>query len=373
MNFIYTVDPNAEEPLMLINKHIGFDEQDGMGIMGDQFQMELLTLDSLNKRLVNVWINCEGGSVMEGQKIYSAIMNSKCKVDTYNMGIAASIAAVIFQAGRTRYMADYARLMYHNPYGGSDRKTLDELRGSIAKMISGRVGKSDAEVLDIMNRTTWINGEDAKASGFCDEIKLTEEANRGRLRKVSNDLFYKESSEVFNKQVQEKSQLKIFNHKPTMNKVTNKLSLVEGANEEQILNAIELLEVNAREAVEAKNSLVAELETAKAQAEEAATKYESLKADFDKIENEKKVQEEINVKNSAEAMVKTFVNKIGDKAEAIEKWVNLAVKDMEGTKTILEDLPLNKVAPKEKDKGEATAPYNMAARLLEIQNKNSKS
>jgi ATP-dependent protease ClpP protease subunit len=36
------------------------------------------------------------------------------------MGLAASIAAVIFQAGRKRVMADYAKLMYHNPSGGAN-------------------------------------------------------------------------------------------------------------------------------------------------------------------------------------------------------------------------------------------------------------
>ena len=32
MEFIYTVDPNSETPIMLINKHIGFDSELGMGV-----------------------------------------------------------------------------------------------------------------------------------------------------------------------------------------------------------------------------------------------------------------------------------------------------------------------------------------------------
>jgi ATP-dependent protease ClpP protease subunit len=63
VNWNYTIDPNAETPIMLINKHIGYDEQAGPGIMGDQFQMELLTLDAMGKRNIHVWINSEGGSV----------------------------------------------------------------------------------------------------------------------------------------------------------------------------------------------------------------------------------------------------------------------------------------------------------------------
>ena len=35
---------------MLINSHIGFDEEDGMGIDGNIFQKELLYLDTLGKK-----------------------------------------------------------------------------------------------------------------------------------------------------------------------------------------------------------------------------------------------------------------------------------------------------------------------------------
>ena len=41
MDYVYTIDPNVAEPIMLINKHIGYDEEDGMGIDGAIFQKEL--------------------------------------------------------------------------------------------------------------------------------------------------------------------------------------------------------------------------------------------------------------------------------------------------------------------------------------------
>ena len=59
---------------MLINTHIGFDETDGMGVDGAQFQRELLYLDSLGKKRIQVWINSIGGSVMEGYNIELAIL-----------------------------------------------------------------------------------------------------------------------------------------------------------------------------------------------------------------------------------------------------------------------------------------------------------
>ena len=118
--FQYVVNPDSDEPIMLIDKHIGFDEKDGQGIDGAIFCRELIELDSLNKKSIKVWINSEGGIVMDGYNIYNAILKTKTKVDTVCVGIAASISAVIFQAGRNRIMNEYALLMYHNPYGGND-------------------------------------------------------------------------------------------------------------------------------------------------------------------------------------------------------------------------------------------------------------
>ncbi len=91
-NFIYTIDVESDEPIMLINKHIGNDDQLGQGIDGSIFQAELLRLDTMGKKRIQVWISSEGGIVMDGYKIYNAILKSKTKVDTYNVGICASIA-----------------------------------------------------------------------------------------------------------------------------------------------------------------------------------------------------------------------------------------------------------------------------------------
>src|SRR5580693_4406944 len=138
---MYCTDTSAEEPIMLINKHIGFDEKDGQGIDGSLFQAELLALDRIGKKRIQVWINSPGGTVMDGYNIYNAILKSDTKVDTYCVGICASIAAVIFQAGRKRIMADYGLLMYHNPYGGTGGDELDAMRNSICTMIAVSTGK----------------------------------------------------------------------------------------------------------------------------------------------------------------------------------------------------------------------------------------
>ena len=95
MYFLYTIDEWADEPVMLINKHIGLDAEEGMGIMGDQFQEELLALDSGRygvKQCIKVYINSAGGRIGDGMNIYSAIVKSTTPVDTYCVGMVASTA-----------------------------------------------------------------------------------------------------------------------------------------------------------------------------------------------------------------------------------------------------------------------------------------
>ena len=66
MDFIYTQNSDSDEPILLIDGHIGFDEEDGQGVDGGQVLRELLYLDTLNKKRIQVWINSPGGVVMDG-------------------------------------------------------------------------------------------------------------------------------------------------------------------------------------------------------------------------------------------------------------------------------------------------------------------
>jgi len=62
---------------------------------------------------VNVFITSPGGSVFAGMEIANAIRASKAQVNTIIAGLAASIAAVIWLAGKKRYVLPYSLLMIH--------------------------------------------------------------------------------------------------------------------------------------------------------------------------------------------------------------------------------------------------------------------
>jgi ATP-dependent protease ClpP protease subunit len=372
MNFMYTVNPYSDEPIMLINKHIGTSEEDGVGIMGDQFQSELLTLDSMGKRLVNVWITSEGGSVLEGEKIYAAILNSKAKVDTYCMGLCASTAAWIFQAGRKRVMSDYGKLMFHNPYGGGGQ-ALNAYRDSIATMICERSSKTKDDVLSMMNRTTWVLASEEN-TGLWDEILPSSEANKGRLSKVTNEIkeFYKESVNVLNSLagITKNQQLQI----PfTMKKITNKLGLVDNANEESILAGIEAIENKLVAKTTESEGLKNKVTTLEAGIATKEAELKTLKDEKEASDLAAKTAKEETVKNSAKVMIEGFAKegRIKNEAAVIEKWINKAVLDMTGTKEMIEDLPINKTGVKIINKNDTEVkPYSMASKMAEITNQN---
>src|SRR3990170_7821780 len=78
------------------------------GVGAKTFAKELKDLGELDNSTVR--INSRGGSVFEGQAIYSQLRNHKAIVEVIIDGIAASIASVIAMAGDTIRMPKNATM-----------------------------------------------------------------------------------------------------------------------------------------------------------------------------------------------------------------------------------------------------------------------
>ncbi len=387
---IYTVDPLADEPIMLLNKHIGFDEEDGQGIDGSLFQQELLQLDQMGKRAIQVWINCPGGSVVEGYNIYNAILKSKTPVDTYNVGVAASMGGVVFMAGRKRKMADYALLMIHPPSGGENKKVLDAMAGSLVKMISAKSHTPETDVRFLMESTSWLTASECMARGFCTEIEATKEANSIRVTDVRT--MWKQSTRIVNSILSKPAQsiTKNTSKNTVMTKVTMKLGLVEAASEDNIIDAIKGIEnraytaetrliqmenETARKLKEVQDKATADIAAAKKEIEDAQAETEAVLAEKEKVsrelvqvksaltkldgdlknitakyeemEAEKLAAIEAEKETKAKGLIESHVRtgRLKNDAKVIQKWVNLAKEDYEGTREMIEAIPLSVKAP----------------------------
>lgn len=324
---IYCVDETLDEPIMLINSHIGFDDEDGMGIDGNLFQKELLYLDTLGKKRIQIWINSIGGVVLDGYSIGSTILKTKTPVDTYNVGIAASIAGAIFMCGRNRVMMDFSQFMMHPVSGSDDKKSYKSFMDSISTLLSAKSNMTQEEVNQLMTETTWLNAEQCLEKGICTEIEKTSSVNKKRLSTANIDNFLREANLITNKFLKTKN-------KKSMLKVTNKLGLNEDANEESILKAIQEME---NKAMTAKEKMQAEMDALKEKMEADNKAFEDLKAKFDATKDD-------NCKNMVTEFAK--IGKIANDEAIINKWTALASNDFDGTKELLESLPVNKVANK---------------------------
>lgn len=338
---MYVVDRNSDEPIMLLNKQIGpsYNEDGTVDytkpyIDGAAFQEELMEIDSMGKKRIQVWINSPGGSIMHGMNIFNAILKSKTPVDTYNVGIAASIAGAVFMAGRKRIMCDYAQFMMH-PVSGTeeDNKANKAYTDSVSTMLHAKSSITGDTVKYMMMMTSWLPASKCLENGICTDIEVTKEANKKYMPSdtIENMLSY--SNNILHENLKPKNM--------ELTKVANKLGLNPSATEDSIIEAINTIERARNEADEEATEATAAREAAEAKVAELTTQLETAQAELATANEATVAAQEAQAVEEATNLINTYKNRIGDNAEVIGRWVNMAKGDMEGTKTILEAIPLN--------------------------------
>lgn len=388
--WVYTINPDAECPIMLLNAEIG------LMVFGDAFARELYTLDAMGKKCIRVFINSVGGSVVEGMSIYDAISNTDAQVDTYCVGLALSIAAIIFQAGDNRYIMDYGQLMYHDPYNldGSEDKGLESIRQSLVMMISNKNGIDRDTIASMMNSETWINAEEAVSMGFADELitstrKKVEDVNKQET--IVNKLNI--AGLFMNKFVEDIKNTDAKEEKMAKKEIKNRVKRNDIVDLSEVNPVMDSAEVeDAQEAVEeaneqledAKEDLIDAMEDESEESdgdvqdkamdlkdtnnmsddgdnqgeddddvEDKADDVKSLKAQLKACMEELQVIKDAKAKSDAaafsskvEAMLNSFVKQGRIKEDAKDKWSKLASANYDETVALIETLPVNKVNPK---------------------------
>src|SRR5213080_5596901 len=109
------------------------------------------------KKDIHFYINSPGGSVTAGLAIYDTMQFLTCDVNTYCIGQAASMGAVLLAAGTKgkRYALPNARIMIHQPWGGVQGQATDveirvkymlKLKQRLNQIISKHTGKPVEQV-----------------------------------------------------------------------------------------------------------------------------------------------------------------------------------------------------------------------------------
>lgn len=133
------------------------------------------------KKDISIYINSPGGSVTAGLAIYDTMQFVTCDVNTYCMGIAASMGAVLLCAGTKgkRYALPNSDIMIHQVSGGAQGQASDverqvlfmfKLKKRLNEIISYHTGKPVEQVEKDADRDHYLTAEEAKAYGLVDEV-----------------------------------------------------------------------------------------------------------------------------------------------------------------------------------------------------------
>lgn len=158
-----------------------------------QIAKELAELDT--SKPLTVYINSYGGEVAEGIAIYNQLKRfEQCK--TVVDGYAASIASVIFMAGKERVMSPSSLLFIHNAWmrtaGNSEqlRKDADDLEKITAASMQAyleHVNIGEDKLKEMLDAETWLNADEAVEMGFATE--KTAAGTSGKPSQSARDKF----------------------------------------------------------------------------------------------------------------------------------------------------------------------------------------
>lgn len=131
---------------------------------------------------ITVYINSPGGSIDAGLLMYDVIQTSPSPIRLVVLGVAYSMAAIIFASGQSgRYILPNSKLMLHEPLlgypiGGNTTsiKTIsDDLlatRDKINRILAQHTGKTTKEIEEATKQDHYFTAEEAVEFGLADKI-----------------------------------------------------------------------------------------------------------------------------------------------------------------------------------------------------------
>jgi ATP-dependent Clp protease, protease subunit len=133
------------------------------------------------KKDIHLYINSPGGVVTGGMAIYDTMNFLQCDVQTFCIGMAASMSTVLLAAGTKgkRFALPNSRVMIHQPSGGAGGQAADiaiaareilRWRKTLSEVISKHTGKAQEQVDKDSDRDYYMSAPEAKAYGIVDHV-----------------------------------------------------------------------------------------------------------------------------------------------------------------------------------------------------------
>lgn len=133
---------------------------------------------------IEIVFTSPGGSIIDGMALYDFLQDLRQdghKVTTRALGVAASMAGILLQAGDVRVMAPESWLLIHQAsFGaigsfGAVEDTVEwvkQIQKRIVKIFAARSNLSEKQIERRWHRTDWwISSDDALKFGLVDEVR----------------------------------------------------------------------------------------------------------------------------------------------------------------------------------------------------------
>jgi ATP-dependent Clp protease, protease subunit len=133
------------------------------------------------KKDIHFYINSPGGSVTAGLAIYDTMQWLTCDMNTYCIGQAASMGAVLLSGGTKgkRFALPNANVMIHQVLGGAEGQASDveirvkymlKLKERLNRILSQHTGQPYDVVERACDRDNFMSAAEAKEFGLVDEV-----------------------------------------------------------------------------------------------------------------------------------------------------------------------------------------------------------
>ena len=143
-------------------------------------QMLYLQMED-GKKDIHLYINSPGGIVTGGMAIYDTMNFLQCDVQTFCIGMAASMSTVLLAAGTKgkRFALPNSRVMIHQPSGGAGGQAADitiaakeilRWRKTLSEVLSRHTGRDQEQIDKDSDRDYYMSGEEAAAYGLVDKM-----------------------------------------------------------------------------------------------------------------------------------------------------------------------------------------------------------
>ena len=175
--------------------HITDDIDDAMA---NKIIAQLLYFDAIDSNKdIQIFINSNGGSAVSGLAIYDTMQAVNCHVNTYCIGKALSMGAILLSTGHKRFALSNSKIMMHDmQYGGTRGYAIDvkieqeeavKTREKVYIIFSKSTNQTVSKIKKDAERNFYLSAEKALEYGIIDFIISKQIVKKEDI--ISNGLF----------------------------------------------------------------------------------------------------------------------------------------------------------------------------------------